>query len=153
MKYRIFFLVLFAAFQLKASVNMTTVRDLFSKAAESSASCNQLHAMTAAGTLTKDPVLFAYHAAAEMIKANHASWPQQKLGHFTAGKMLLEKVIEKYPKDVEMRYVRYCVQRGCPMFLGYSSKKATDKQFILANIDKTDWSEDYKKKVRAYLNS
>jgi hypothetical protein len=153
MRYRILFLAFFLTFQLKAGVNMTTVRTLFSTASESETACSQLHAMTATGTLSKDPVLFAYHAAAEIIKANHAVWPQQKLAHFNAGKALLEKAIEKYPNDVEMRYIRYCVQRGCPFFLGYSSDKASDRKYVLANLDRTGWPEDYKKKVRNYLNS
>ena len=152
MKYRLLLLILLPAFQLKA-VDMNTVRDLFASASESSSSCNKLYSMTASGTLSKDPILYAYHAAAEMTKANHSSWPHQKLGHFNAVIVLLENVIAKYPKDVEMRYIRYCVQRGCPFFLGYSSNKASDKKYVLANMDKTDWSDSYKKKVRDFLNS
>jgi hypothetical protein len=152
MKYTLFLFVFFLGMQAKA-VNMTTVRDLFANASKSAASCNKLYALTADGTLSKDPVLYAYHAAAEIIKANHATWPNQKFAHFNTGKAMLEAVIAKHPKDVEMRYVRYCIQRNCPFLLGYSSDKTADKQYILANMDKADWPDSYKKKVRDLLNS
>jgi hypothetical protein len=153
MKYNLLLIVLLLSAHLKAAVNMTTVRDLFARAAQSSEVCEKLHAMTADATLSKAPVLYGYHAAAEIIRANHAFWPNQKLGHFNTGKAMLEAVIAKNPKDVELRFVRFCVQRGCPFVLGYSSDKATDKQYVLTNMDKTDWTDAYKKKVRDFLNS
>jgi len=153
MRYILFFFVLLFGSQLKAAVNMVTVRDLFARAAESEEACNKLFSLTADASLSKEPVLYAYHAAAEIIKANHAFWPNQKLTHFNGGKTMLEAVIAKNPKDVELRYVRYCIQRGSPFFLGYTSNKDADKQYVLANMDKTDWSDSYKKKVRDFLNS
>jgi hypothetical protein len=150
---RLFFLTaLFISSALTAHPDMVEIRSLFSKAASDATANNELFSLTNSYNLSTFPVYYAYNAAAEMTLANHVSWPGTKLEHFNAGKERLESAVAKFPNNVEIRYIRYAVQQGCPFFLDYASNLEEDKKFILANISQTDWSESYKKQVREFLN-
>lgn len=150
---RIIFLLFLIPFNLVvAHPNMDEIRDLFSRASVDEEANNELYNLTKSYSLQTFPVYHAYNAAAEMTLANHAYWPATKLEYFNAGKERLEKVIKAFPDNVEIRYIRYCVQQGAPFFLGYSSDLKDDKNYILKNINKTDWSDSYKKSVKEFLN-
>src|SRR5690606_3467593 len=131
----------FSTLQLFALPDMVTVRDLFSKASVDEKANNELFDLTKSYSLSYAPIIYAYNAAAEMTLANHTMWPTAKFDYFSSGKSKLESAIKTYPSNVEMRYIRYCVQQGCPFFLNYSSNLSEDKKYVLANLDKTDWSE------------
>lgn len=135
-----------------AHPSMIEIRDLFSKSAASAEANQKLFDLTKSYSLSTFPIFYAYNAGAEMTLANHAAWPGTKLEYFNAGKGRLEAAVLKFPKNVEIRYIRYCVQQGCPFFLDYASNLEEDKKFILANINQTDWSETYKKQVVDFLN-
>lgn len=144
--------VLLLAGVLNAHPSMTELRDLFAKASTDETANNKLFSLTNSYSLNTFPVYYAYNAAAEMTLANHASWPGTKLEYFNAGKARLEAAVSKFPKNVEIRYIRYCVQQGCPFFLDYASNLEEDRKFVLANLNQTDWSETYKKEVQNFLN-
>ena len=50
------------------------------------------------------------------------------------GKEQLERVISHYPKDIELRFLRFCVQDGTPAILDYKLNMDEDSQFIKNNI-------------------
>jgi hypothetical protein len=152
MKPLFFLSALFLFLNLNAHPDLTEIRDLFSKASTDPEATNELFSLTNSYSLNTFPVYYAYNAAAEMTLANHVSWPGTKLEHFNAGKERLEAALAKFPKNVEIHYIRYCVQQGCPFFLDYASNLEEDKKFILENMHQTDWSELYKKQVREFLN-
>lgn len=152
MKTSVFFLLLLITSITMAHPSMVEIRDLFAKASTDEASNTKLYELTNSYSLATFPVYYAYNAGAEMTLANHATWPGTKLEYFNAGKERLEAAVAKYPKNVEIRYIRYCVQQGCPFFLDYASNIEEDKKFILANMNQTDWSESYKKQVKEFLN-
>ncbi|MEZ4922601.1 MAG: hypothetical protein R2780_05455 [Crocinitomicaceae bacterium] len=137
---------------LSSSVQMDDIRQLFTTAAEDESTCEQLMKTTDGYTMDYKPVVFAYHAAAEMTMANHVMWPVSKLSYFNGGKRKLEEVASKYNTDVEIRYVRFAVQSGSPSFLGYKDDMAQDEAYIRKNMDKTDWSSSFKKDVIALLD-
>lgn len=133
------------------SVDMSEVRRLFTIASKDEAANNQVFDLTSGYTMDYKPVIFAYHAAAEMTKANHTSWPLSKLNHFNKGKFDLEKVIAKYPNEIELRYIRYAIQNGSPSFLRYKDNMASDKKKIKANLDKQKWPSDFKNTVNTVI--
>src|SRR4051812_6226347 len=100
---RLFFLSFFLISIHMHAADMATVRDLFGVCALSKESCYSLVSITRSYELSKDPVLYAYHAAGEMTMATHEFWPPKKLEHFNSGKWKLEAAIKKNPKNVEMR--------------------------------------------------
>lgn len=152
MKSLVFLLFVLTGASLNAHPSLVEIRDLFAKASTDEAANTKLFELTNSYSLTTFPIYYAYNAGAEMTLANHVTWPGTKLEYFNAGKTRLEAAVAKYPKNVEIRYIRYCVQQGCPFFLDYASNLAEDKKFILANMNQTDWSESYKKQVKEFLN-
>lgn len=133
-------------------IEMTDIRSLFSKASENEDACEELMKITDGYTMDYKPVVYAYHAAAEMTMANHVLWPGSKYGYFSDGKAKLEKVAAKYPDEIEIRYVRFAVQSGSPSFLGYKSDMESDENFIRKNIDHSNWPTQFKNSVLALLD-
>lgn len=43
-------------------------------------------------------------------------------------------MISQYPKDIELRFLRFCVQDGTPAILDYKLNMEEDSQFINNNI-------------------
>tara|TARA_B100000963_G_scaffold345804_1_gene350311 strand:+ start:2792 stop:3196 length:405 start_codon:yes stop_codon:yes gene_type:complete len=69
----------------------------------------------------------AYYAAGLMLKSKH----ERKLKYFKIGRQKLEEIISKYPNFVELRWVRYCIQKNTPKILNYKQHVDIDKQLIL----------------------
>ena len=151
MRIFVFILLFISSTALLAHPNLVELRDLFEKASIDEVANNELYKATKSYSLKTFPLYYAYNAAAEMTLANHAAWPTTKLSYFNAGKVRLEEAVQYQPNNVEIRYIRYCVQQGCPFFLGYAANLSEDKKFILANLDKTNWSNSYKDDVRKFL--
>ncbi|MEO9534034.1 MAG: hypothetical protein ABJG68_03480 [Crocinitomicaceae bacterium] len=126
-------------------------RDLFTTVADNEDSCENLIELTSNYTLDFDPTIYAYHAAATMTMANHVIWPTSKLSYFNEGKKKLETAIKKYPNNIEIRYIRFAVQKGSPDFLGYRKNMQEDKSKIQQNIDKMNWNSEFKSIVRKVI--
>lgn len=94
-----------------------------------------------------------YIASCTMKKAEFTVWPFKKLAYFNEGKKTLENYIKKYPNDIEARYVRYLVQNNIPSFLGYNTRIAADKKFILDNLDASELPKNYKKVILKNINT
>lgn len=93
-----------------------------------------------------------YTGMSYMIKANHSYNPYNKLSFFMKGKDLLDNAITSDAQNVELRFLRYCVQTNAPGFLGYSGKIAEDKKVILLNYHKLK-DEDLKKRINEYMQN
>ena len=89
----------------------------------------------------------AYRASATMQQAQFALAPWKKYGYFLEGKKMLEDHIQKYPNDLEARYVRFLIQSHCPIFLGYRSERGEDTEFIRKNIKEYDLPLAYKQQI------
>lgn len=143
-------LLLWLGLSLSVS-DMDQVRQLFTSASKHETKNSELLKITDGYTMDYKPVVFAYHAAAEMTMANHTFWPVSKLSYFNSGKDKLEEVVKKYPKIVEIRYIRYAVQKGAPSFLDYKDNMTEDRKMILNNYKKTDWSDSFKNTVIEFV--
>jgi len=137
---------------VSTDVDVKTLRNLFSIANVDQTANEKLLKLTASYTLKENPLYYAYNAAAEMSMANHAFWPTTKYDHFTKGKAKLEKAVYYDFQNVEIRFIRYSVQKGAPALVDYNQNMAEDKAYILAHIDESDWSAAYKKEIKAFLN-
>ena len=73
-------------------------------------------------------------AAATMIMAKHAFNPFSKLSHFNKGKNMLQQAIAADRQNVELRLLRYSIQKSAPSFLGYRDEMAADKNFLKTNL-------------------
>ncbi|MBD1435036.1 MULTISPECIES: hypothetical protein [Sphingobacterium] len=82
------------------------------------------------------PVERGYEAAYHMFMANHIGNPFKKMGYFKNGKKMLEEEIARNPSDIELRYIRLCIQYYIPSFLGYKGNIEEDKDFLVNNLYK-----------------
>lgn len=84
----------------------------------------------------KSVIALAYLGAYQTIWANHVFNPLSKLATFKKGKNNIESAISKEPENVEIRYIRFSVQKNAPSFLRYNSHLKEDRDFLVKNKKK-----------------
>ena len=95
---------------------------------------------------SKEPSILAYVCAIEMKQAEYGYNPILKLKIFYDVKKRLEKLVEKNPNDIHLRYVRLVLQERTPSILGYKDHIDEDKVFLnnkLNTVDKSDYLDAY----------
>ena len=81
----------------------------------------------------KSAIALAYLGAYQTIWANHVFNPLSKLQTFNKGKKNIELAVKNAPDNIEIRYIRFSVQKNAPAFLGYNSHLKEDKDFLVKN--------------------
>ncbi len=81
----------------------------------------------------KSAVYLAYLGGYQTIWAHHVFSPMSKFSTFKKGKKNIELAISKKPENVEIRYIRFSVQKNSPSFLGYNNNLKEDKDFLVKN--------------------
>jgi hypothetical protein len=79
------------------------------------------------------PLHRAYRGAGLATTANCTSWPMAKISRFRDGKKLLEGAVAEKPENLEVRFLRYTIQKNIPGFLGYDNLEE-DRKFILDRL-------------------
>lgn len=97
-----------------------------------------------------DPVERGYEAAYHMFMAKHTGNPLKKMGYFRNGKKMLEKEIADNPNEIELRYIRLCIQYYIPSYLGYRGNIEEDKEFLVHNLYRLE-DEEAKQLIYTYL--
>lgn len=92
------------------------------------------------------PVYLAYLGGLQSIWANHVRNPITKLKTFNKGKENLEKAFLMDSDNIEIRFIRWSVQKNAPKFLGYYQQIEEDEKFIKDNKHKIQ-SESLKQLV------
>lgn len=118
-------------------LNLSELRELYIKASFEEDKANKLYELTKNSSIESDYKNFSYHAIAILLQSKFSINPIDKLKSFGEGKEQLEKVISQYPKDIELRFLRFCVQDGTPAILDYKLNMEEDSQFIKNNISTT----------------
>lgn len=80
---------------------------------------------------SSDPLIWAYIATLEGLKAKHAWNPYSKLRHINQSSKLINKAVSAAPDDLEIRFMRFSLQHFTPAFLGYSKNLEEDKRAIV----------------------
>ena len=88
-----------------------------------------------------------YIAAMNFMKSRFVSFPFTKLKYFKIGKKQLDEVIDNNPANIEMRYIRYLMQKEIPQFLGYHENINEDFKLILNGIESSDLERSFKIKM------
>lgn len=133
---------------------ISEVRKLYSEAAFQETKADQLFNSLSDKQTSADALLLGYKGAVTILQAKYCINPYSKWSKFTDGKSLLEKAIQKDKRSIELRFLRYAIQRNVPSFLGYAQNMQEDKLFILENLpklhaNKTD--EDLCTRIHNYL--
>lgn len=142
--------IVISLFMLLPSPTLQYVRDLYQQAADSEKKCKELLRALESYDENNHPLFAGYKGSANMIMAKHVSNPLNKLSHFNKGKRQLEKAIEKRPKNVELRCLRFAVQSNVPGFLGYKDEIKADRKFILSEYPQVT-DPVLKKNIRYFM--
>mgnify|MGYP001553505934 CR=1 FL=1 len=86
-----------------------------------------------------------YIALLNFIKSRELKSPFKKMRYFNRAKKLLEQLIELYPSNVELRYLRYSIQVSSPAFLGYNKNVESDLELMKNEIQFSPLSSKVKK--------
>lgn len=130
------------------SLDLDDVRKDFNKGVKDEDLC-KVHYETLKKN-AKSPLEKGYAAAFQMFMAKHTSNPIKKMSYFNGGKGLLEAQLKVSPNDVELRFIRLCIQYYIPSYLGYRSNIKEDKAFMLDNLYKLK-DEEAKDLIFKYL--
>lgn len=130
--------------------DLLLVRNLYYKASSNKDDATRFNDYLASSPDINQALLKGYQGMSWMIRANYSWNPYNKLSYFTKGKDLLEEAIEKDPANVELRFLRFCVQTNAPGFLGYSGKISDDREVIVKGY--TDLKDkDLRDRIKNYL--
>ena len=144
------FVLLFLSMQFNpTNAELVAVRAAYWDAAQKKISTNAFAKKVDAAD-DGSAVMLAYKSMALMFDARDAYNPYTKMSSFGKGKDLLESAVKKDLSNVEVRFLRFCVQSNAPFFLGYSGNIDEDKAVILNN-----WSQlkddDLKEKIKTFM--
>lgn len=129
--------------------DIVEVRNLYEKAPSSRCSSDSLALMLE--HCYHDDVLKGYMGVSQMILAKHVFNPFKKSRLFFSGRDLLEKAILEHSENVELRFLRFCVQSSAPTFLGYYNSIKEDKTLIMHRYQTLD-DFDLIHRITSYFN-
>lgn len=143
----IFFSINFMSYQNEIS----DVRELFLSAYLSEYDCN-VFGDKLNKTDEKSVLIKGYKGCFYFIKCQFIKNPFKKLKYFDQGKKLLESAIKEDPKSVELKFLRYSIQKKLPKFLLYDKNIEKDLSFVKNNISKIK-DEKQRKFITKYLKT
>ena len=122
-------LVFFSGYANLAAQNLSQIKKAMVLAVEDDAITDSLYKeLTALNS--KDPLIWAYIATLDGLKAKHSWNPYNKLKFVSRSQKLIAKAIEARPDDLEIRFMRFSLQHYTPEFLGFSKNLEEDRQAI-----------------------
>lgn len=141
------FIFIFAQLKLlnAQQTDVKQLRSVYALASTEEIQANKLFELTKSSTLENDYMGYAYHAVAQTLLAKYTLNPLIKFTYFKEGTNKLEQVISQNPNEVELRFLRYCIQKNIPDFLDYSSNIEQDSLHIVQRIINTD------KELQSYI--
>lgn len=94
-------------------------------------------------------IITGYYASGLAIRAKYLYNPFSKLDHFKRGTKLLDKTIAKDKMNIELLFMRFCIQTVSPIFLGYDKEIQGDIILIVKHFMTID--PDVRPLVGEYL--
>ncbi|MEM7550251.1 MAG: hypothetical protein AAF363_11270 [Bacteroidota bacterium] len=92
------------------------------------------------------PIIKAYLGATQALMVKHVWSPFGKWKYLRMSEKTLTEAVNNSPKNVEIRFIRFSVEKNIPHMFGFSEHLEGDKAYILDNIkrfDVSDLDEDY----------
>tara|TARA_B100000427_G_scaffold318566_2_gene315894 strand:- start:63 stop:515 length:453 start_codon:yes stop_codon:yes gene_type:complete len=111
-----------------------SVRDLFISAYKSELHCDNFGEKLYSINMDSSPLFKGYLGCYYFIKCKYLNNPVDKLSFFKEGKRLLESAISEDPSSVELRLLRYSIQKKIPRVLLYYDSLEEDIIFVNENI-------------------
>ena len=87
---------------------------------------------------TLNPVIFSYNISAKVVMLSHSFNPVRKYFDFKKNTSLLDSVVRQNPSNLEVRLLRYAIQKMSPSFLNYNTSIDEDLDMIKDKFDSLD---------------
>ena len=116
------------------SNDISIIRELYQSAYTSETNCNNLRDKLNSIEANNSILIKGYEGCFYFIKCKFVTNPIEKAIYFNKGKELLETAINQNPRSVELRFLRYSIQKNIPRFLLYSNLEK-DLSFVNENIE------------------
>jgi len=143
-----FFLIIICNAQTN---KLDQIRKLYIEAAQSEENINKLISKCEEYKSKNNSIIYAYRTVADLMLIKYKYNPLYKLKLFTDYSRKLDVTVTNNLNNIEIRFLRYCVQKKTPGFLGYNDNLELDYQFIIQNIDFQ--SKDLKEYIGSTLKS
>ncbi len=117
------------------SNDINIIRELYLSAYKSESNCNNLGKKLNSIENNNFILINGYKGCFYFIKCKFNNNAIEKLVYFNKGKKLLEAAIKQEPKSVELRFLRYSIQKNLPRFLLYNNHLKKDLNFVNKNIE------------------
>lgn len=143
-----FMIIGFISLSQAQSLDLDDIRQDFNKGVKDDELCHRHWKNLEKHAKTR--VEKGYQAAFQMFMAKHTSNPIKKMRYFNGGKKLLEEQIAADTNNIELRFIRLCIQYYIPNFLGYKDDIEVDKAFVMNNLYRLQ-DKDTKSLIYKYL--
>ena len=139
---------------LNLSYDIDSVRNLFLEAYISKSNCDQFGKKINELKHDQSILLKGYEGCYYFIKCKFTNNSMDKFFYFRKGKKILESSIKQKPDSIELRFLRYTIQKNLPRFLFYYNHMDKDLIFVINNINsiKDKKTQQYIKKSLESIN-
>lgn len=128
---------LFCIYFLFSTPTLNEIRELYAEASETKQKteffCKVVEKLPSQGLVEQ-----AYRAVAKIVKAKYEKDNKLRKNLLVTGIKNLESLIEKNPKEYEIRLIRLSVQEHLPKAFKYHDNIQEDVRFLLENYSKQE---------------
>ena len=128
-------LILFAINCKAQTNNLDTIRKEYLETIQSEPSIIQLISTCDKYKSKDNQTISAYKTVAKLMLIEYDYNPLTKLTEFTKHTKKLDFIVANNINNIEIRFLRFCIQKQTPRFLGYNDNLELDYKFIMNNID------------------
>ncbi len=83
----------------------------------------------------ENPITIAYLAVSEAMLADVKWNPLEKYEQVKKYESLILKALQSDPSNLEIRFLRFCVEYHVPSWLGFETHLTEDKTYIVSNLE------------------
>ena len=115
--------------------NLNTIRKAYIETTQSKESIIQLINTCDKYKSKNNSTISTYKTVAELMLIEYEYNPLTKLKLFTKYTKKLDLIVTNNLNNIEIRFLRFCIQKQTPRFLGYNENLELDYTFITNNIN------------------
>jgi len=115
--------------------NLVQIRKSYLESFQSEESIYELISACKKYESRNDSIIYSYRTIADLMLIKYKYNPLYKLKLFTEYTRKLDIIVTNNFNNIEIRFLRYCIQKKSPRFLSYYDNLESDYQFIIKNID------------------
>ena len=129
----IFIFTITSIYSYSQDINMSEIREAYIQSDKNKK--NVIRLLNICEKNKHQAIINGYKITAEMMLLSYQYNPIKKFQIFNQKCTEMDSLIEKNILNLEIRLLRYCLQKESPNLLGYNNKLEEDLNFILKNIN------------------